>query len=302
MISDSPFTCHITTYPCALRSRDGRQMQASWPTLVEALTFFRPRTEKKLAPCWAPHSLIEGNRRKIANIKEISLLVLDFDGTDASVEKAIALFPGKECVAHASYSATPTHQKCRLIAPLAHPIPADIWPRVYALLCRALSVAADTKCGDASRLFLLPMQPADPTCAMATHSPGALLDLRPLADLARAEAAREEAALSARRQRARAEWAHLHRVASASGPLARRAQARLLATSPDARLALASDLDMGITVRQRGRIAHGATCPGCGRPSVWWAIDNEGSTSAFCNHTNSCGWMGALIAFAMETL
>lgn len=42
---------------------------------------------------------------------------------------------------------------------------------------------------------------------------------------------------------------------------------------------------------------HNATCPGCGRESVWWLVnpDKDRHQYARCNHQNSCGWWGHLI-------
>ena len=302
MISPFDLTCNITLYGSAKTSRDGRQIAVPWPTLVEALTTFRPRVEKTDAACWAPHSLLAGNRRKIANIKEVSLLVLDFDTVGSTVELASGLFPGRESVAHASYSATNAHQKCRLVLPLEAPIPANVWPRVYRMALRALSLPADRMCSDASRLFLLPVQPADPAVAVFKHTTGALLDLRPLAALAQQEEATEAAKAALRSRTRRVEWEHLARVAQSKTPLARRAHARLLAQDPQAREALAEALDATITVRAEGRIATRVPCPSCGRHSVWWAIDNTRASSAFCNHTNSCGWMGSLLSLVPETV
>jgi len=49
-----------------------------------------------------------------------------------------------------------------------------------------------------------------------------------------------------------------------------------------------------VGARIMGDRARQATCPACGRASVWWELQPAGAGWARCNHQASCGWAGSL--------
>jgi hypothetical protein len=73
-----------------------------------------------------------------------------------------------------------------------------------------------------------------------------------------------------------------------SGAGARRAAQRRL-DHPEARERAAQYCRAAVN---RNSHAKGAICPQCGRPSIWWRVDEPGP--AHCNHKRSCGWVGSL--------
>jgi hypothetical protein len=203
----------------------------------------RPRPADKLAaPCWAPHILGSDLRRRAADIVSVHALVLDYDD-GADVPDVMALFPERERCAYTTWSALPGAPKCRLVLPLAAPVAGGIWSAVMRLILQDIGqahAAADPKCVDPSRLYLLPVQgPVE----VADYAPGDLLDVAEYVDRAEydAELARLAAeharAKSAARAAAAVRWER-----GADDPAERRTRAghRALRTDPAARRADAS--------------------------------------------------------------
>lgn len=289
--------CPSMAYPCAVNSARGSAHPTNWGQLRRALTIHsRPRAaEKGRAPCWAPHRLDDSGRRKAVHVVSVHALVLDYDdGLDVS--GAMDVFSGFERCAYSTFSAAPGVPKCRLILPLAEPVAGSIWSAVYRLLLRDLGKneqAADPKCIDPSRLYLLPCHgPVE----VADYAEGSLIDLAPYVERAEMDrelakiAAAQRAATAAHRAVAARQWAER----SGDGDLMERRARAALRTEPRARQAVADDLRAKVADRDGSRIAHGIPCPSCARPDVWFVIDPRGAWSARCNHANTCGWHGQL--------
>jgi hypothetical protein len=165
------------------------------------LTFHgRDRPSDKLdVPCWAPH-VATGNRRTAASIESVHALVLDFDD-GADVNDVMALFPEKERCAYSTFSAEPSAPRCRLVLPLAAPVVGALWAATMRLILKDVGQdknAADPKCIDPSRLYLLPCRgPVE----VADYAPGDLVDVGEY--VARAEYEAELARIAADHLRAR---------------------------------------------------------------------------------------------------
>lgn len=289
--------CPSTAYACAIQSARGTPHPTTWGQLRRALTTHRrPRAaDKGRVPCWAPHTLDSTGRRKIGHVVAVHALVLDYDdGID--VAGAMDVFPSAERCAYSTYSAAEGRPKCRLILPLASPVAGPLWTPVYRLILRDLGKteqAADPKCIDPSRLYLLPV--AGPV-EQSAEAEGDLIDLADYvaraeyeAELAKIAAAQREAE-RARRAVAARQWAD--RPGNEDQP-ERRARAALR-TLPHVREAAALDLRAKVADRDGSRIAHGIACPGCSRADVWFVLDPRGAWSARCNHIQTCGWHGQL--------
>lgn len=277
--------CPTATYPCAKRSSEGRTHATTWGQVRRALTTHsRERApDKGDVPCWAPHTFRVGTGRKANNIDMVWSLVLDFDQLGDSVSKTMNQFQGFERVSYATYSSVAGAEKSRLVLPLKEPVAGTIWPSVIRIVMDSLSMVADQKCTDPSRLFLLPCMGPD---TQSAFEPGDLLSLAP--------AIREAETRAELQKRAMERRAIESRRAAQFAQHSDKAWAYLLATSPDARADAAHRLGLAIVERSGARIAIHGTCPACGQRSVWFPIDNQRSSGAFCNHKNSCGWSGSL--------
>jgi hypothetical protein len=288
--------CPSATYAAARRSSHGRAHPTTWGQLRRALTRHdRARTDKLDAPCWAPHVATDG-RRLASAIVSVHALVLDFDD-GADVPAAMGLFPDRERCAYSTYSATPEAPRCRLVLPLAAPVAGPVWAAAMRLILRDVGQdanAADPKCIDPSRLYLLPCHgPVE----VADYAEGDLLDLAEY--VARAEYEAELARITAEQARARSQArAVAARQWAARGPdddaRAERAGRAALRCDPDARARAAGDLRAKVVERDGARVAIALTCPGCGRPAAWFLIDPRAAWSARCNHVKTCGWHGQI--------
>ncbi len=301
MPSHDGLACPSAYYAAARRSAFGRPVPTSWGQLRKALTSHnRDRAADKLdAACWAPH-IAAGNRRTAASITAVYALVLDFDD-GADVPDVMALFPTKERCAYSTYSAQPGVPRCRLVLPLAVPVAGALWAATMRLILRDIGQdksAADPKCIDPSRLYLLPCRgPVE----LADYAHGDLIDVGEY--VARAEYEAELARIAAdhlrAKQAARVEAARRWAAApqddgySAAERAERRGHAALRA-DPEARRRAAADLGAKVAPRDGSDVAHGLPCPACGRPDAWFVIDPRRAWGAYCNHRNSCGWFGSI--------
>jgi hypothetical protein len=289
--------CPTTFYTSAKASGWGRPVPTTWGQLRRALlSHNRPRAaEKAAAPCWGPHILRE-NRRLAVMVEHVTALVLDFDeGLD--VDGAMALFPRAERVAYSTFSATAEEPRCRLVLPLAHHVAGPIWSGVIRGILKDIGhgkQAADPKCVDPSRLFLLPC--AGPV-EVAAYAEGDLTDVSEYVERAEYEAELARLALeharaaAARRAEAARRWADR---AGDDGDRAERRGFAALRSDPVARRQAADDLGAKISPRDGSDVAHGLTCPACGRADAWFVIEPRQAFGAYCNHRNTGGWAGGL--------
>lgn len=266
--------------------------EISWARLAVSLRTFRPIQGTKddrlgTCPLWSPCRFREGGRRSLGDAVEVSLLVLDYDD-GATIDDALGSWPGLEAVAHTSWSHTEELPRCRLVLPLAYPLPVEAWSELYG----EVVADADRACRDPSRAYFLPAIGAGGP-HRAKYRPGERLDLT--VAYAGAEARLQKAAedKAARQRLARSRARDVYQSAD---DLDREVRRRLR-VDPDARERLALDNGAKIIERPSGRIAKGVACPACGRPSVMWYLDPTKKASASCHHKNSCGWYGPLTSW-----
>jgi hypothetical protein len=239
--------------------------ESTWGELVRALTRRRVVAVKEKGVGWSPVTVQPGRTRGLAAVVAVWALVLDYDGT-ASLSQARDTWAPWAHVGHTTWSGPPS---CRIVVPLAAPCPRDAWPRVFAW-ARARDSRIDKKTKDASRFWFAPATPtADAPFESWTHEgPPLRLAYDRLPEAGRAAQAGPAPART---------W----------GVGARRAAVRRL-DDPAVRARAAEYLR--VSVNSNGH-AKGATCPKCGRPSVWWSTAGG---PALCNHRHSCGWVGSL--------
>lgn len=237
-----------------------------------------PRQLKARLPAWSPAVYPAGATRAAANVLEVSCLVLDVDG-GAPLDAVWALWRDHARLLHTSWSHSASKPKCRLVVPLAEPVPAAAWGRVFAwasLQARRGGVQPDQQCSDPSRLFFAPAIPhPDHPHEARVHLDAPLLtiDWRRLPDPAEAR----RAALRARPP-----------IVLPPGRSAPRYQ------DAGSREDLAHQLGAqvaGVGVQRR---ADKIPCPSCGRPAVAFWFEPDRATAAWCSHRRSCGWTGPL--------
>jgi len=266
------------------------EYRLTWRQLGKAFTHFRPTpplnalgvADKTALPGWAPVSFAN-NRRRNENCREISCLVLDFDG-GATPDQALQVWSSWPLVWHTSWSHTEEKPKFRIILPLAHPQSPEKWDRIWEWAQAKTRNTIDSQCSDPCRLYFVPaIRPGGVRHAEVIDPGGEMLNLDPnTLPLSRdeQEIAYRRRLVEQRKRRPPEYW---------GDEAGRRHLRRLeLIRNPDARFDLARRIGASIS----GNRAYHATCPGCGAPEVWFKFSGGWAN---CNHRNSCGWTGELI-------
>ena len=245
--------------------------------------------EKDVLPLWSPAVYPDGDnvRRSKAHVMSVSCLTYDVDDGMTPFQ-AWQCFSEYTVLAHTSWSTHPAHNRYRIILPLKKSIPKADWPRAAQAALELWNQkvgrgSPDIKAlKDCSRMYYRYArperhcgEPQHPMCPTDWHESdwwfGDTLDL---------------------------DYSHIPEkktpVRKARPPITfdspQKAAHYLLATSMSARLAAAEQ--MGAALTDDKEFARKITCPGCGRPSVYFAVEPTNQTWARCNHQNSCGWWG----------
>lgn len=234
------------------------------------------RGGKDSLPLWSPAAYREDGKRQKADVESVSMLVLDYDDGTAIADAEGVWGPW----AHVVYT-TPSHQadapRFRVVLPLAEPVVASEWLRVWLWAEQRAGKAIDKSCKDQSRMYF-GHGGEDPKVGYAV----ARLD-RPLlwVDLERLP-----------KIPPRPQWTPLPRPPrrTISAFEAMDEAHRLLRTCPDTRRR-AGELAGGSVTE--GNI-RGVACPKCGRPSVWWPIEPLKVPTAMCSHRKTCDWTGPI--------
>lgn len=283
------------------RDRVPMRRTLPWAALVTTLQRVRPlagdEEAKRRAPCWSPTNYVPWGTRAIANVVEVSCLVLDHDD-GLSMDEALAPWAGVELVVHTTWRHSPQHPKFRLVLPLAAPIPGAEWAPLYRDILDHEAPRADRKVFDPSRLYFLPAVGFGGPHEFR-HQAGNLLDLSDRAEAANQRHAIEEQA--ARRPAQREAAIYKHRPPRTESPERQEGRARhLLATDPGAREKVGLRLGGRIVHRTGGPVVEGVRCPSCARDSVWFPVSPSSVRLALCEHRKTCGWMGSLFDLALQ--
>ena len=136
---------------------------------------------------WSPALYPAEARRSGDNVVHLSCLVLDYDG-GTPPGAASATWADYFHLIHSTFSYTPERLKFRLILPLAEPVAAADWPRVYEWAQARTNFAVDPTGKGVGSTFALPAVPEASAPRLAFSRPGPLLDARLEGLIARAAA------------------------------------------------------------------------------------------------------------------
>ncbi len=292
MLGDIMDQTWATSWYKHTRSREPIHRDLAWDSLVFALTQYRDVSgtkEERLntAPLWSPARL-DGDRRA-AHVVDVSCLVLDHDSGE-EVAAAASRWAGFSHIVYTTWSHTAEHHKCRVVLPLARPVPGRMWSAVYKDTMKRLGIPADPACSDPCRMFYLPcVGVGGPHMRVAIQ--GAYLDLLPVANKLHDEHQEKE---RRRAEDAERRAAAVRRTVDSPDDAAR---AVIQVMQHDATARRNAAEQCGGNVSPDGTRARRALCPSCGRSSVWWYIDSDGP--AMCDHGKSCGYRDAVGRYLM---
>jgi hypothetical protein len=136
-----------------------KPVRLAWDELVETLSHHQRRQTRE-GPGWSCASYLPGHGRSKDGVDQVHALVLDFD----HVEPDWGRLDGYTWAAHTSFKHRADHPDCgrrdcphwRVVLPLATPVAAADWPRVWAQARSRLAPTVDRATKDASRFFWLP--------------------------------------------------------------------------------------------------------------------------------------------------
>ena len=253
------------------RDAQPKRVDRSLDALVAALTR-RSNAPKDELPLWSP-AVFDGSRKK-ANVVELSCLVLDYDDGTA-INAAVKVWGPWAHIIYTTPSHGPDGDRFRVVLPLAQPVAAADWPRVWQWAEQRAGRTVDPACKDASRIYY--GHAGDVRYARAMPSTKG----RPLlwVDVDRLPAPPPT-------------WKELPRPVSAPVSYDRAVSRTvdLLATCPATRRRAGEMAGAQIN----DETVKGAKCPRCSQPSVWWPIVPHKIRSAMCHHRKSCGWIGSI--------
>lgn len=274
--------------------------QWSWDRVCRWLSVVRPYhgskvDRKDVCPLWSPVKMTAPKRAN-RNVESVHALVMDYDD-DVDINEAIDEWDGFEMLAHTTWSHAPMQPRCRVVLPLASPIPAVVWSDIYRDVLREHRLPGDGQTCDQARAFYVPAVGAN-DCAQVSHERGRLLDLSdrvgPAMEAAQRREAEHRAAIRERLKNHAPEFVEI-------GEAMR--QVRELYEVDPGRRETAARL-VGAEVAQAGAlktwVARHALCPNCGLETVWWPLAPTRTTSVMCDHRKTCGFTMHLFDYVKE--
>ena len=247
--------------------------------LVSLLTTFATRadiTDKLMLPSWSPAIFTSADATLAVDVVSVSCLVLDLD---EQVKLPTGL-PWDDCfqIWHSTWSHTPELPRLRIVIPLLHPAPGEIWSAAWHWAARFVPTT-DRNCKNANRAYILPARPSTGCESFTKVKPGPLFDL-----LGALPSPQKKRRVPALRQS----------VLKVPPRLRGGAIRRRLARDPITRQRAAHALGAKVAGCDGKTRAEKIICPACGRRSAWFWVAPERQTRAHCHHENSCGWSGSL--------
>jgi hypothetical protein len=132
-----------------------RQVERTWPEICRKIPR-PPIRDEKDGPLWSP-ATFDPPHRLLKNVVELSYLVLDYDEF-ADFERDLRPWRNRGCAlaAHTTFSHSENLHRFRVIIPLADPIPAADFPRLWNWASQLSGGKIDAAASDASRMFYVP--------------------------------------------------------------------------------------------------------------------------------------------------
>ena len=280
----------------SIHQRIGQNISMDVESICRGLAtpIHRAIDDKSQLPLWSPTTF--NGSRSTANATSISMLVYDLDDGDSCFD-VWSLFAqrGWTVIGHTSASHSPSHQKYRVILPLAAPLPKVDWERIwrasFELWMDVVGVGIpDTKAiKDMARVYFRygwtrdsKMETVDgsklwpqshPCHPSRYHRSGYWIE-RPL----------------------ELRYDHIQLPKPKPRPQIDRSRPQSLDSAMmDPQLRQSVGINAGGAIV--GQYVKHIPCPSCGRRSVFYSIDPSTANSTkwpSCNHVNSCGWWGKL--------
>jgi hypothetical protein len=279
-----------------IHQRNGQKITMDVESICRGLTtpVHRAIEDKSRLSLWSP--TIFNGTRSTSNAQTISMLVYDMDDGDTPFD-VWSLFAqrGWTTIAHTSASHSPTHQKYRVIIPLAKPLPKSDWEKIwrasFELWMNVVGLGVpDTKAiKDMARVYFRygwtrdskmarhdgsKQWPQSHPCHPSQYHRSGYWIENPL----------------------ELKYDHIQLPKPKPRPQIDRSKPQSLDSAMmDPQLRQRVGLNAG--GRIAGEYIKYILCPSCGRRSVFFSINPSLPNSTkwpSCNHVNSCGWWGKL--------
>ncbi len=156
----------------------GENVEQAVATEVEHLKKLARSEAKNDLRIWSPACYRSGARRGSDGVDHLSCLVLDYDDGETTLDDASATWERWYHIVHTTWSHSPEHPKFRVIVPLAEPVGAAQWSRVWSWAEARTGMAIDPACKSVSHTYALPAVPNAQWPRVGYVRPGCLLDPR----------------------------------------------------------------------------------------------------------------------------
>lgn len=158
--------------------QEGKDVAQAVANEVEHLKKLARSEAKNDLRIWSPTCYRSGARRGSDGVDHLSCLVLDYDDGYTTIEDASATWERWYHIVHTTWSHKPEHHKFRVIVPLAEPVAAEHWSRVWQWAEARTGMAIDPACKSVSHTYALPAVPNPQWPRVGYVRPGCLLDPR----------------------------------------------------------------------------------------------------------------------------
>lgn len=156
--------------------KEGRDPSAAVESRAKELEDEARRSAKRDLRLWSPALYRPGaDKRGSENVTHVSCLVLDYDdGT--SVAEASMSWSAWFHIVHTTWSHTAERPKLRVVLPLAFPVAAEDWPKVWSWAEERTRFEIDPSMKSPAATYALPAVPHRAWPRRAFSRPGAILD------------------------------------------------------------------------------------------------------------------------------
>ena len=156
--------------------KEGRSPEAAVARLAAELEEDQRRSAKRDLRLWSPALYRPGaDKRGTENVTHVSCLVLDYDDGTPIAEASVTWSSFFHLV-HTTWSHTAERPKFRLVMPLAFPVPAEDWGKVWSWAEEIARFEIDPAMKSPAATYALPAVPHRAWPREAFSRPWAILD------------------------------------------------------------------------------------------------------------------------------